>query len=47
MPVHVLAKRMADIAQVYTQQAFMRAFGVVSMFGSIDEEKGPRTCAPQ
>lgn len=42
MPVHVLAKRMADIAQVYTQHAFMRAYGVVSMFGSIDEEKGPQ-----
>lgn len=41
IPVHVLAKRMADIAQVYTQHAFMRAYGVVAMYGAIDEEQGP------
>ena len=28
IPVHHLAKRVADVAQVYTQHAFMRALGV-------------------
>lgn len=42
MPIHVLASRVADVAQMYTQHAFMRAYGVVAMFCSIDEEKGPQ-----
>lgn len=28
MPVSYLAKRVANVAQVYTQHAFMRAFGI-------------------
>ena len=40
IPVHHLAKRVADVAQVYTQHAFMRALGVVTMFIAIDDEKG-------
>jgi 20S proteasome subunit alpha 1 len=31
IPTHVLAKRCADLAQVYTQHASMRAFGVVTI----------------
>ncbi|KAF0698644.1 Aste57867_10738 [Aphanomyces stellatus] len=41
-PVHVLAKRLADISQVYTQHASMRALGVVTILIGIDEEKGPQ-----
>lgn len=42
IPVDYMAKKVADNAQVYTQHAFMRAYGVVSIFGGIDEEKGPQ-----
>jgi len=42
IPVHFLSMKVANIAQVYTQQAYMRPYGVVSMFFSIDEEKGPQ-----
>ncbi|CAK4624041.1 hypothetical protein LEN26_018744 [Aphanomyces euteiches] len=42
VPVHVLAKRLADISQVYTQHASMRALGVVTILIGIDEEKGPQ-----
>jgi len=41
-PVHVLANRVGDMAQVYTQQAFMRPYGCVTILGSIDEEMGPQ-----
>ena len=41
-PVHVLATKCGDLSQVYTQQAFMRPYGVFTMLGSIDEEKGPQ-----
>jgi len=42
VPVDYMAKRVADIAQVYTQQAFMRALGVSTIFIGIDEERGPQ-----
>jgi len=42
IPVEHLAKRMADVAQVYTQHAFMRALGVSTIFCGIDDEKGPQ-----
>lgn len=41
-PVHVLARRIADIAQVYTQQASMRALACVAMLVAVDDEKGPQ-----
>mmetsp|Transcript_64199 Transcript_64199/g.101816 ORF Transcript_64199/g.101816 Transcript_64199/m.101816 type:complete len:244 (-) Transcript_64199:62-793(-) len=41
IPVHYLALKTANIAQVYTQHAYMRPFGCTSMFFSIDDEKGP------
>ncbi|AAS54401.1 AGL089Wp [Eremothecium gossypii ATCC 10895] len=41
MPVHVLAKRFANLSQTYTQRAYMRPLGVVLTFISVDEEEGP------
>lgn len=41
-PAHVLARRIADIAQVYTQQASMRALACVAMLVAVDDEKGPQ-----
>jgi len=41
VPVDFLTKRMADIAQVSTQHAFMRPFAVALMFIAIDPEQGP------
>mmetsp|Transcript_24875 Transcript_24875/g.40086 ORF Transcript_24875/g.40086 Transcript_24875/m.40086 type:complete len:225 (+) Transcript_24875:138-812(+) len=38
IPVGHLAKRVADICQVYTQHAFMRPLGVVPIFCGIDME---------
>ncbi len=42
IPVHVLAKRIADIAQVNTQSASMRPLATVCIFIGIDDEKGPQ-----
>lgn len=36
----VLAQRAADVAQLYTQKSFMRAYAVELMFFSVDNEKG-------
>jgi len=38
VPVDYMAKRIADVAQVYTQHAFMRALGVATILIGIDEE---------
>eukprot|EP01101_Sappina_pedata_P009211 TRINITY_DN530_c0_g1_i1.p2 TRINITY_DN530_c0_g1~~TRINITY_DN530_c0_g1_i1.p2 ORF type:complete len:251 (-),score=116.33 TRINITY_DN530_c0_g1_i1:100-852(-) len=42
MPVDVLAKRMADLSQMYTQHAWMRPLGIAEIFIGIDEELGPQ-----
>jgi len=42
IPVAYLAKRVANVAQIFTQHAFMRAFGIVSMYAGIDAELGPQ-----
>lgn len=42
IPVDFLAKVLADQAQVYTQHAYMRPLGVVSMLIGVDEERGPQ-----
>ncbi|KAL6048547.1 Proteasome subunit YC7alpha/Y8 (protease yscE subunit 7) [Balamuthia mandrillaris] len=42
MPVSTLAKRMADIAQVFTQHAYMRPLGVAMILIGIDDEWGPQ-----
>lgn len=40
MPVHALSKRVADICQVYTQEASSRALACVMLFVGYDDEKG-------
>ncbi|KAJ3673668.1 hypothetical protein LUZ60_005660 [Juncus effusus] len=42
IPAETLAKWIADKAQVYTQHAYMRPLGIVSMIIGMDEEKGPQ-----
>ncbi|OKL60396.1 Proteasome subunit alpha type-6 [Talaromyces atroroseus] len=48
MPGDVLAKRLANINQVYTQRAYMRPLGVAITIISVDEERGPQVfkCDP-
>lgn len=41
IPADVLAKRMANNSQIYTQRAYMRPMGAVCTFAAIDDEKGP------
>ena len=40
-PVSVLAKRMADLAQVSTQVASTRPLAVIALFIGVDDETGP------
>ncbi|KAI9738245.1 MAG: Proteasome subunit YC7alpha/Y8 (protease yscE subunit 7) [Cirrosporium novae-zelandiae] len=42
MPCDVLAKRLANINQVYTQRAYMRPLGVAITLISVDSEFGPQ-----
>lgn len=42
MPCDVLAKRIANISQVYTQRAYMRPYGVAVTLISLDSEVGPQ-----
>jgi len=42
MPVHVLAKRIADICQVYTQKASLRMLACTAILASCDDERGPQ-----
>ncbi|GIQ84639.1 proteasome, subunit alpha/beta, partial [Kipferlia bialata] len=41
MACDTLARRMGDLAQVYTQKAWMRPFGVSLALFQVDPEKGP------
>ncbi|CRG85951.1 20S proteasome subunit alpha 1 [Talaromyces islandicus] len=42
MPCDVLAKRLSNINQVYTQRAYMRPLGVDIILISVDDERGPQ-----
>jgi len=42
VPVHVLARRIADIAQVNTQSASMRPLACIMILIGVDDEKGPQ-----
>ncbi|KAM7187363.1 putative proteasome subunit alpha type 6 protein [Rhypophila sp. PSN 637] len=42
MPCDALAKRLANISQVYTQRAYMRPYGVATTLISLDSELGPQ-----
>ena len=42
IPAQHLAKRCADISQVFTQHARMRAFGVETILVAVDDEDGPQ-----
>jgi 20S proteasome subunit alpha 1 len=42
IPVFVLAQRIGEICQMYTQQAYMRPLCVMSILFSLDSEKGPQ-----
>merc|ERR1711934_612127 len=42
VPVSYLARRTGDIAQIYTQHAYMRPIGAATVFVGIDEEVGPQ-----
>ena len=39
IPVHILADKVAEFAQLYTQQAYMRPLCCITMLFGIDEEK--------
>lgn len=39
VPMDLLCKRMSNLAQVYTQRAYMRPLGVIVTFISFDDEK--------
>ena len=42
IPIHILADKVAEFAQLYTQQAYMRPLCVVTILFGIDDEKGPQ-----
>jgi len=42
IPVNYLAKRVADVSQIYTQHAYMRPLGVEMILIGIDDELGPQ-----
>ena len=42
IPIHILADKLAEFAQLYTQEAYMRPLCVITMLFGIDDEKGPQ-----
>lgn len=42
IPINVLAQKISEECQYYTQQAYMRPLCVISILFAIDDEKGPQ-----
>lgn len=42
IPIHILADKLAEFAQVYTQEAYMRPLCCITILFGIDDEKGPQ-----
>jgi 20S proteasome subunit alpha 1 len=42
IPINVLAEKVSEVAQVYTQHAYMRPLCVVSLLFTMDDERGPQ-----
>jgi len=42
IPINVLGDKVSEVAQMYTQHAYMRPLCVVTMLFTIDDEKGPQ-----
>ena len=42
IPINVLAEKVAEVAQMYTQHAYMRPLCVVTLLFTIDDENGPQ-----
>lgn len=42
IPINVLAQKVGETCQLYTQHAYMRPLCVVSLLFSFDDEKGPQ-----
>ena len=42
IPIHILADKVAEFAQLYTQEAYMRLLYCISILFSIHDEKGPQ-----
>ena len=40
IPIHILADKLAEFAQIYTQEAYMRPLCTVTILFAFDEEKG-------
>jgi 20S proteasome subunit alpha 1 len=42
IPIHIIAEKVGEIAQMYTQHAYMRPLCVVTLLFTFDDEKGPQ-----
>ena len=42
IPVNVLAEKVGEVAQMYTQHAYMRPLCVVTLLFTMDDERGPQ-----
>lgn len=42
IPINVLGEKVGEIAQVYTQHAYMRPLCVVTLLFTMDDERGPQ-----
>lgn len=42
IPINVIAEKLAEVAQLYTQHAYMRPLCAVTLLFTFDDEKGPQ-----